>query len=125
MFICAVGRRPVTENLDLEKFPNVKLERGFVVVDPNTLVPGELWLSAIGDVIALPGRPHPQLAHLAFAEGEFVIDRVAGLKPRPIDYDLVPAAAYSEPEDASAGLTEKMAHARGVEVKTGKFPVAA
>jgi dihydrolipoamide dehydrogenase len=125
MFLCAVGRRPVTENLDLEKLPNVKLERGFVVVDPNTLLTGEPWLSAIGDVIALPGRPHPQLAHLAFAEGEFVIDRIAGLKPRPINYDLVPAATYSEPEVASVGLTEKMARERGFETKTGKFPMAA
>ncbi len=125
MFLCAVGRRPVSENLDLEKLSNVKLERGFVVVDPNTLLTGEPWLSAIGDLITLPGRPHPQLAHLAFAEGEFVIDRVAGLKPRPINYDLVPAATYSEPEVASVGLTEKMARERGFEIKTGKFPMAA
>ncbi|TME12923.1 MAG: dihydrolipoyl dehydrogenase, partial [Chloroflexi bacterium] len=54
MFLCAVGRRPVSENLDLEKLPNVKLERGYVVVDPKTLLTGERWLSAIGDVVALP-----------------------------------------------------------------------
>jgi len=46
MFLCAVGRRPVTENLDLEKFPKVKLERGYVLVDPKTLLTGEPWLSA-------------------------------------------------------------------------------
>src|SRR6266849_1015600 len=66
MFLCAVGRRPVTEDLNLETLGKVKLERGFVVIDPKTLLTGEPWLSAIGDVVALPGRPHPQLAHLAF-----------------------------------------------------------
>ena len=50
---------------------------------------GEPWLSAIGDVVALAGQPHPQLAHLASAEGIFVIEKLAGLKPHPIRYDLV------------------------------------
>jgi len=125
MFLCAVGRRPVSENLDLEKFPNVKLERGYVVVDPKTLLTGEPWLSAIGDVVALPGRPHPQLAHLAFVEGEYVADRLAGHNPKPVNFDLVPGATYSEPEVASVGLTEKAARERGYKVKTGVFPMSA
>ncbi|HYV66696.1 MAG TPA: dihydrolipoyl dehydrogenase [Myxococcales bacterium] len=125
MFLCAVGRRPVTENLDLEKFPKVRVERGFVVVDPHTLLTGEPWLSAIGDAVALPGRPHPQLAHLAFVEGEFVADRLAGHHPKPVDYDRVPGATYSEPEVASVGLTEKAARERGYQVKTGVFPMSA
>ena len=125
MFLCAVGRRPVSENLDLEKLPNVKLERGYVVVDPKTLLTGERWLSAIGDVVALPGRPHPQLAHLAFVEGEFVADSLAGHNPKPVNYDLVPGATYSEPEVASVGLTEKAARERGYKVKIGVFPMSA
>jgi len=125
LFLCAVGRRPVSENVDLEKFPNVKMERGFVLVDPATLLTGEPWLSAIGDVVALPGRPHPQLAHLAFVEGEFVADRLAGKKPHPVNYDLVPGATYSDPEVASIGLTEKAARERGYKVKIGTFPMSA
>jgi dihydrolipoamide dehydrogenase len=125
LFLCAVGRRPVSENVDLEKFPNVKMERGFVMVDPATLLTGEPWLSAIGDVVALPGRPHPQLAHLAFVEGEFVADRLAGKKPHPVNYDLVPGATYSDPEVASIGLTEKAARERGYKVKIGTFPMSA
>src|SRR5205814_6785972 len=74
LFLCAVGRRPVSEDVGLQKFANIKVERGFVMVDPATLLTGESWVSAIGDVIAIPGRPHPQLAHLAFVEGEFVAD---------------------------------------------------
>jgi len=67
------GRRPA-------EVPNIKVERGFVIIDPKTLLTGESWVSAIGDVVAIPGRSHPQLAHLAFVEGEFVADRLAGKK---------------------------------------------
>ncbi|MFL5388525.1 MAG: FAD-dependent oxidoreductase, partial [Myxococcales bacterium] len=125
MFLCAIGRRPVTENLDLEKLPNVKVERGFVVVDPKTMSTGEPWLSAIGDIVAVPGHAHPQLAHLASAEGIFVMERLAGLKPHPVNLDLVPGATYSDPEVASIGLTEREAKERGYKVKTGVFPFAA
>jgi dihydrolipoamide dehydrogenase len=125
MFLCAIGRRPVSENLDLEKLPNVKVERGFVVVDPKTMLTGEPWLSAIGDIVAVPGHVHPQLAHLASAEGIFVMERLAGLKPHPVNLDLVPGATYSDPEVASIGLTERVAKERGYKVKTGVFPFAA
>jgi dihydrolipoamide dehydrogenase len=125
LFLCAVGRRPVSENVGLEKFPNIKLERGFVVIDPNTLLSGESWVSAIGDVVAIPGRPHPQLAHLAFVEGEFVADRLAGKQPHAVNYDLVPGATYSDPEVASVGLTEKAAKERGYKLKIGTFPFSA
>ncbi|MBS2024837.1 MAG: FAD-dependent oxidoreductase, partial [Deltaproteobacteria bacterium] len=111
-FLCAVGRRPVTEKLDLEKFPNVKLDRGFVMSDPKTLSAGEPWPSCIGDIVAFNGRPHPQLAHLAQAEGIFVVERLAGLNPHPINYDRVPGATYSDPEVGSVGLTEKQAKDR-------------
>jgi dihydrolipoamide dehydrogenase len=125
LFLCAVGRRPVSEDVGLAKVPAIKLERGFVMVDPKTLLTGDASVSAIGDLIAIPGRPHPQLAHLAFVEGEFVADRLAGKKPHPVNYDLVPGATYSDPEVASVGLTEKAAKERGYKVKVGTFPFSA
>jgi dihydrolipoamide dehydrogenase len=125
LFLCAVGRRPVSEDVGLEKVPAIKLERGFVMVDPKTLLTGDASVSAIGDLIAIPGRPHPQLAHLAFVEGEFVADRLAGKKPHAVNYDLVPGATYSDPEVASVGLTEKAAKERGYKVKIGTFPFSA
>jgi dihydrolipoamide dehydrogenase len=125
LFLCAVGRRPVSEDVGLAKTPVIKVERGFVMVDPKTLLTGDASVSAIGDLIALPGRPHPQLAHLAFVEGEFVADRLAGKKPHAVNYDLVPGATYSEPEVASVGLTEKAAKERGYKVKIGTFPFSA
>jgi dihydrolipoamide dehydrogenase len=125
MFLCAVGRRPVSEGLDLEKFPKIKVERGFVLVDPKTMLTGEEWLYAIGDVVAVPGRPHPQLAHLASAEGIFAVERIAGKNPHPVNLDLVPGATYSEPEIGSVGLTEKAAKEKGHKVKIGTFPFSA
>lgn len=125
LFLCAVGRRPVSEDVGLDKNPAIKVERGFVMVDPKTLLTGDPNISAIGDLVALPGRPHPQLAHLAFVEGEFVADRIAGKKPHAVNYDLVPGATYSEPEVASVGLTEKAAKERGYQVKVGTFPFSA
>src|SRR5438067_4355038 len=125
LFLCAVGRRPVSEDVGLQKFPRIKVERGFVMIDPETLLTGEPNVSAIGDLVAIPGRPHPQLAHLAFVEGEFVADRVAGKKPHRVNYDLVPGATYSDPEVASVGLTEKAAKERGYKVKIGTFPFMA
>jgi len=96
-----------------------------VIIDPKTLLTGESWVSAIGDVVAIPGRLHPQLAHLAFVEGEFVADRLAGKKPESVNYDLVPGATYSEPEVASIGLTEKAARSGGTRSRSGPFPFAA
>ena len=125
MFLCAVGRRPVSENLGLESFKTVKMDRGFVVVDPKTYLTGEDWLYAIGDVVAVPGRPHPQLAHLAQVEGIFAVERIAGQKPHPVNLDLVPGATYSEPQVASVGLTEKQARDKGHKVRVGTFPFSA
>ena len=125
MFLCAIGRRPVTETVGLENVPSVKLDRGFIPVDPKTMLTSENWLSAIGDIVAIPGRPHPQLAHLASAEGIFAVERLAGLKPHPVNYDLVPGATYSDPEVGSVGLTEKAAKDRGYKVRVGTFPFSA
>ena len=69
--------------------------------------------------------PTPQLAHLASAEGILAVEHMAGLDPRPIDYDQVPSCTYSSPEVASIGLTEAKARERGYEVVVGKFPFTA
>lgn len=122
--LLAIGRRPVTEGLGLEKFPKVKVERGYVHVNAQYET-GEPWLSAIGDIITL-GGPHPQLAHVASAEGVRVADRLAGRHVEPIDYERgIISATYSEPEVASVGLTEAKAKEKYGKVKVGKFPYAA
>ncbi|HEV8200712.1 MAG TPA: dihydrolipoyl dehydrogenase [Candidatus Polarisedimenticolia bacterium] len=113
--LCAVGRRPVTEDVGLDT-TKVQLERGFVKVDAM-MRSSEPTLYAIGDVV-----PTPMLAHLASHEGIVAAEAIAGRNPHPINYDHVPNATYSEPEVASVGLTEAAAKARGHKVKVGKFP---
>ncbi|MGI9092704.1 MAG: dihydrolipoyl dehydrogenase [Mycobacteriales bacterium] len=102
LLLVAVGRGPVSEGLGYDDV-GVKMDRGFVLVDEycQTSVP---TVSAVGDLI-----PTLQLAHVGFAEGILVAERLAGLPVVPIDYAGVPRITYSEPEVASVGLTETQA----------------
>jgi dihydrolipoamide dehydrogenase len=121
--LVAAGRRPVTDGLGVEE-AGLVVNRGFVVVDDfyRTSLPG---VSAVGDVIAISGRPHPQLAHLASAEGMRVAERIAGRESPAINYDHVPSCTYCDPEIGSVGLTEAQAAERGLTVRTGTFPFSA
>jgi dihydrolipoamide dehydrogenase len=100
--LVAVGRGPVSAGLGYEE-AGVKTDRGFVVVDEYCQT-SVATISAVGDLI-----PTLQLAHVGFAEGILVAERLAGLSPVPIDYDGVPRITYSDPEVASVGLTEAKA----------------
>jgi dihydrolipoamide dehydrogenase len=107
LLLVAVGRGPVSAGLGYEE-AGVALERGYVTVDEycRTSVP---TISAVGDLI-----PGPQLAHVGFAEGIMVAERLSGLPVTPIDYDGVPRVTYSNPEVASVGLTSAAAAERGI-----------
>jgi len=74
---------------------------------------------AIGDVVA-----GPMLAHKAEEDGVAVAEWIAG-KAGHIDWDVVPAIVYTDPEVASVGLGEDAAKARGLDVRVGKFNFAA
>jgi dihydrolipoamide dehydrogenase len=119
VLLVAVGRGPVSDGLNLES-TKVELDRGYVKVDAlmRTADPG---VYAIGDVVALPDRPHPQLAHVASAEGIGVAERLAGHAVEAVNYDRVPSATYCRPEVAGVGLTEAEAKKRGYDVRVGRF----
>ncbi|MFC3998769.1 dihydrolipoyl dehydrogenase [Nocardiopsis sediminis] len=106
VLLVAIGRGPVSEGLGYEE-AGIRLDRGFVQVDEN-LHTGVGNIYAVGDLI-----PTLQLAHVGFAEGIFVAERIAGLNPPAIDYDGVPRVTYSEPEVASVGITSAVAKERG------------
>ncbi len=116
--LVAVGRKPRTEGIGLER-AGVNLDRGLVVVDGfmQSSVPG---IYAVGDIV-----PSPQLAHVASAEGILAVEKIAGLPVRPLNYDHMPSATYCSPEVASVGLSEARAQERGYQVKVGRFPFAA
>lgn len=102
LLLVAVGRGPVSQGLGYEE-AGVAMDRGCVLVDEymRTNVP---TVSAVGDLV-----PTLQLAHVGFAEGILVAERLAGLKAVPIDYDGVPRVTYCHPEVASVGITEDKA----------------
>ncbi|MGI5142569.1 MULTISPECIES: dihydrolipoyl dehydrogenase [unclassified Streptomyces] len=106
VLLVAVGRGPVSQGLGYEEQGVAMDHRGYVLVDEymRTNVP---TISAIGDLV-----PTLQLAHVGFAEGILVAERLAGLKVVPIDYDGVPRVTYCHPEVASVGITE--AKAKGI-----------
>ena len=116
VLLVAVGRGPVSADLGYEE-NGVTLTRGFVDVDPlcRTAVP---TISAVGDLINTP-----QLAHVGFAEGILVAERLGGLDVRPIDYDGVPRITYSDPEVASVGITAAQAAERGINVVEVNYPL--
>jgi dihydrolipoamide dehydrogenase len=118
LLLVAVGRGPVSAGLGYEE-NGVALDRGYVVVDElcRTNVP---TISAVGDLIATP-----QLAHVGFAEGIMVAERVSGLDVKPIDYHGVPRITYSEPEVASVGLTSAQVAERGLRVVEVNYPLGA
>lgn len=109
LLLVAVGRGPVSDNIGYEE-AGVAMDRGYVLVDDKcrTNIPG-IW--AVGDLI-----PTLQLAHVGFAEGILVAEEIAGLNPRPINYDGIPRVTYSDPEVASVGLTTAEAKKRGHDV---------
>ena len=123
LLLVAVGRGPVSSGLGYEE-NGVALDRGYVMVDElcRTGVP---TISAVGDLVALQDRGHPQLAHVGFAEGILVAERVSGLDIHPIDYDGVPRITYSDPEVASVGLTSAQIAERGLEVVEVNYPLGA
>ena len=119
ILLVAVGRGPVTDGLGLES-TKVQLERGYIKTNER-LETDEPGVFAIGDVITIGGKPHPQLAHVASHEGIGVAERLAGKNTEPLNYDRVPSATYCTPEVAGVGLTEAEAKKRGYDVKVGKF----
>ena len=117
--LIAVGRRPLTENIGLEK-TKVQVERGYVHANAF-LETDEPNVYAIGDIVA----GLPQLAHAASMEGIIAVGRMAGKEVQPFDRKRCPNATYCEPQIGSIGLTEKQAREAGYDVKTGKFPFLA
>lgn len=116
--LVAVGMRPRSRGLGLEAI-GVKIdERGFVSTNDRcvTNVPG---VYAIGDVSG-----PPMLAHKASKEGEVCAEVIAG-KAAAKDWVAIPGVVFTEPEIATAGLTEEQARTKGLQIEVGKFPFAA
>jgi dihydrolipoamide dehydrogenase len=113
--LVAVGRRPNSRDLGLEKAGVRVDERGFIPVDERRRTSAER-IFAIGDVAG-----EPMLAHKASYEGKVAVEVIAG-EPAVYDVRAVPAVVFTDPEVAWCGLTETEAKKQNREVKRVRFP---
>ena len=117
--LIAVGRKPRTDNIGLEK-THIKPDRGFIKTD-SWMQTSEPGVYAIGDIVL----GTPQLAHVGAMEGIVAVTKIAGKPGKPINPEHIPNATYCHPEIGSVGLTEEKAREAGYNLKIGKFPFTA
>ena len=116
--LVSVGRKPNGKNIDAEKAGVAVDDRGFISVDKQmrTNIP---HIFAIGDVVG-----QPMLAHKAIPEGRVAAEVIAGLK-HFFEPKAIPSVAYTDPELAWTGLTEREAKEKGIAYEKAVFPWAA
>jgi dihydrolipoamide dehydrogenase len=116
--LVAVGRSANGNKIGADKAGVAVTDRGFINVDTQlrTNVP---HIFAIGDLVG-----QPMLAHKATHEARVAAEVVAGMKSH-FDARVIPSVAYTDPEIAWVGVTEREAKEKGLKVGVGKFPWAA
>ncbi|HET9553238.1 MAG TPA: mercuric reductase [Anaeromyxobacteraceae bacterium] len=114
--LVATGRRPNTDDLGCEAAGVALDPKGFVVVDDHyrTSAPG---VYAVGDCAG-----GPQFTHAAWDDHRLLFDVLAGRPGRGRKDRLVPSCAYTDPQVAGVGLTEREAKARGVAYEAATMP---
>jgi len=116
--LVAVGRRPVTDTLNLEETGIETTDSGFIDTDAQARTSHD-HIFAVGDVAG-----EPMLAHKAFKEGEVAAEVIAG-EPSALDYQAMPAAVFTDPEIGTVGMTETEAREAGFDPVTGQMPLRA
>jgi dihydrolipoamide dehydrogenase len=113
--LVAVGRAPVTDTLDLGEAGIETTDRGTIPTDDRMRTNVD-HIHAIGDVAG-----DPMLAHAASKEGIVAAEVIAG-EPAAMDVQAVPAAVFTDPEIATAGMTVEEAEEAGFEPVVGEMP---
>ena len=116
--LISVGRKPNTNNLNLDKAGVEKDKKGRIKVNKNFQT-NLKNIYAIGDVIE-----GPMLAHKAEEEGIAVAEIIAGQSGH-VNYDIIPGVIYTSPEVATIGKTEEQLKEQKIDYKVGKFPFMA
>ncbi|MCC2254479.1 dihydrolipoyl dehydrogenase [Ruminococcus sp. CLA-AA-H200] len=108
--LCAIGRRPYTENMGLENL-GLEMNRSAVVTDDHlrTNVDG---VYAVGDI-----NGKVMLAHTAYREAEVAVNNILGKEDR-MDYSTIPSVIYTDPEVAGVGESEESAEKKGMKVRS-------
>lgn len=116
--LVSVGRRPNSDNLELETSGVKTDEHGFIPVDHECRT-NEKRIFAIGDVSG-----QPMLAHRAIRQAYVAAEVIAG-KKSSFDNRVIPAVVFTQPEIAYVGLTDTEAKNQGIEVASAKMPWSA
>ncbi len=116
--LVAVGRAPNGTKIGADNAGVKVTDRGFIEVDKQMRT-NVKNIFAIGDLVG-----QPMLAHKATHEGHVAAEVIAG-KKHYFDPKVIPSIAYTDPEVAWAGLTEKEAKEQGVEYEAAVFPWSA
>ncbi|MEK7679932.1 MAG: FAD-dependent oxidoreductase, partial [Deltaproteobacteria bacterium] len=115
--LVAIGRSFNSERLGLD-VAGVAIDKGRISVN-DSMETSVKSIYAIGDVTG-----KMLLAHVASVQGTVAVSNALG-KPSTMDYSVIPAGIFTDPEIASVGLREKDAEAQGIKVSVGRFPYAA
>jgi dihydrolipoamide dehydrogenase len=116
--LLAMGRKPETEESGLEAL-NLEFNGRFIDVDEN-MQTSQSGIYAIGDITG-----PPLLAHVASAQGLFVVHHIASSDYPPINSNTIPKVTYTNPQVASVGMTQEEAELAGYDLKIGRFPFIA
>lgn len=113
--LVAVGRKPNSSGIGLSKLGIRLNAKGFIVcnMQQRTSVQN---IYAVGDVTG-----EPMLAHKASHQGKIAAENIAGLEST-FQPAAIPSVAYTNPEVAWTGVTEKEAKLGNREYTKGKFP---
>lgn len=116
--LVAIGRTPNGKLIDAHVAGVEVDERGFIRTDKQMRT-NVSHIFAIGDIVG-----QPMLAHKGVHEGHVAAEVIAGQK-HYFDPKVIPSIAYTEPEVAWVGKTEKECKAEGINYEVAKFPWAA
>jgi len=120
--LVSIGRAKVSNNLGFEEI-GIKMERGAIKVNTNTLETDVKGIYAIGDVTG-----GIMLAHVASYEGDIAVaNALASIGGFPVqemktNYTVVPATIFTSPNIGSVGYRRKVAKDMGMDVLMGQFP---
>lgn len=117
--LLATGRTPNTDGLGLERVGVETDAAGHILVsaEQRTSVPG---VFAVGDC-----TQQPEYVYVAAAGGAAAAENAFGEGGRRLDFGSLPRIIFTEPNIASAGLTEAIAREAGFEVETRVLPIEA
>jgi dihydrolipoamide dehydrogenase len=116
--LVSIGRSPNGHLLDAEK-AGVSIDKDGFITTNRQMKTNIDHIFAIGDIVG-----QPMLAHKAVHEAKVAAEVICGHKSG-FDALTIPSVAYTDPEVAWTGKTEKELTTEGIKFKKGVFPWAA